>query len=74
VTKTIVISGWELGFRKVMLTELLRHDLGYSLSDAKAETDAVLDNQRRELNVEDAQFSEVLAKLRVLGAKCWLKD
>jgi hypothetical protein len=72
--KTIVMSGWELGLQKVKLTELLRHDLGYSLSDAKAKTDAVLDNQRTELNVEDTQFSAVLAKLRMLGAKCTLKD
>jgi ribosomal protein L7/L12 len=72
--KTIVMSGWELGFQKVKLTELLRHDLGYSLSDAKAKTNAVLDNQRTELNVEDAQIGEVLAKLHMLGAKCTLKD
>jgi ribosomal protein L7/L12 len=72
--KTIVMSGWELGFQKVKLTEFLKSDLGYSLSDAKAMTDAVLDNRSTELNVEDAQFSSVLAKLRMLGAKCTLKD
>lgn len=72
--KTIVISGWELGFQKVKLTELLRYDLGYSLSDAKAKTDMVLDNQRIELIVGDTQFSEMLAKLRLIGAKCTFKD
>ena len=71
--KTIVLSGWERGFQKVKLTEFLQSDLGISLSDAKAKTDAVLDNQRVELDVEEAQFNVVLAKLRMLGTKCTLK-
>lgn len=72
--KIIVMSGWELGFQKVKFTEFLKSDLGYSLSDAKAMTDAVLDNRSTELNIEDSQFSAVLAKLHTLGAKCTLKD
>lgn len=73
MTRTIVISGWELGFQKVKFTELLRYALGYSLSEAKARTDAVLNNHQVEIDFEESKSSELLAKVRALGAKCILK-
>ena len=66
--KTVAIFGWNSGFQKIKFTEFLRHDFGYSLSGAKAATDAVLDNQRIELQVEDAECDGVMSKLSDLGA------
>jgi ribosomal protein L7/L12 len=67
--ETIVIFGWKVGFQKVGFTKLLRHELGYSLSEAKSKTDAVLENQRIELRVHKAEVGQVLVKLNQLGAR-----
>jgi hypothetical protein len=71
---TVTIFGWSVGFRKVKFTELLRRDLGYSLSSAKAATDAVLDNQRLELYVRDTDCDGILFKLSELGARFVFED
>jgi ribosomal protein L7/L12 len=67
--KTIVIFGWKVGFQKVEFTKLLRHELGYSLSEAKFKTDAVLENQHIELRLHKAEIEQVLFKLNQLGAR-----
>jgi len=65
----VVIFGWNIGFQKMEFTKLLRHGLGYSLSEAKSKTDAVLENQRIELRLHNADVDQVLSKLKQLGAK-----
>lgn len=50
-------------------TKLLRNGLGYSLSEAKAKTDAVLKKQRIELRLHESDVDQVLLKLNQLGAK-----
>jgi hypothetical protein len=72
--KTVVILGWNSGFQKVKFTNFLRHDFGYSLSNAKAATDAVLDNQRLGLQVQECEFDRILAELSGLGAKFVLEE
>lgn len=67
--ETVVIFGWNVGFQKVGFTKLLRYELGYSLSEAKSKTDAVLENQRIELTLHKADVDHVLFKLTQLGAK-----
>jgi ribosomal protein L7/L12 len=67
--ETVVIFGWSGGFQKVEFTKLLRHELGFSLSEAKSKTDAVLQNQRIELRLHKAEVDQVLVKLNQLGAK-----
>jgi hypothetical protein len=72
--KTMTVSGWKTGFQKVAFTELLKHELGFSLSAAKAATDGVLDSQPLEINISEAKFEGMLARLRELGAKVSTKD
>jgi predicted nucleic acid-binding protein len=67
--KTVTISGWKVGFQKVRFTELLRGELGYSLSKAKAATDDVLDYRHLELAVPDAAVDRLMARLSDLGAE-----
>jgi len=67
--ETVVILGWNIGFQKVEFTKLLRHELGYSLSEAKSKTDAVLDNQRIELKLQKAGVDQVIFKMILLGVK-----
>jgi len=67
--KIIAILGWKTGFQKLKFTELLRRNFDYSLSGAKAATDAVLDNQRLELHVQEAEWDRMLSTLSELGAK-----
>jgi ribosomal protein L7/L12 len=72
--KIVVIDGWNVGFRKVEFTKMLKSRLGYSLSDAKALTDAVVAEHRVELHVEDSNLSEFQSALNELGAKFSVKD
>ena len=67
--KTVAIIGWNSGFQKVKFSELLKRDFGYSLSAAKAATDAVLENERLELQIRDSESETVLSQLSNLGAK-----
>lgn len=67
--KTITIIGWRTGFQKVGLTNLLRHELGYTLSDAKAATDTLLANRRLDLQAQDSELDQIVSTLRDLGAE-----
>jgi hypothetical protein len=51
----IVLSGWNPGFDKVGLTKLLRARPEYSLSRAKACTDAILGGQSVTIEVQTAR-------------------
>jgi len=72
--KTVAVLGWNVGFQKVKFTELLRRDFGYSLSGAKAATDAVLDNQRLELQVQNSEHDRILSELDGLGARFTVEE
>ena len=72
--KTVTIVGWSAGFQKVRLTDLLRQNLGYTLSEAKAATDSVLDNQRVKLQVQDSDYDGIVCALRDLRAVLELEE
>jgi len=65
--KRLVLQGWKIGFAKVSLTKLLRDELGYSLSEAKGITDAILENKEIRLPCQDQQAETTVAKLREIG-------
>ncbi len=69
----VAVTGWNTGFQKVRFAELLRRDLGYSLSRAKAATDSVLDDYCLELDVQATQCDDLLPRLQELGAKVTVK-
>jgi hypothetical protein len=73
-SETVEIYGWNLGFQKVEFTKMLENDLGYSLSEAKSATDAILNNQRVLLRVGKADVEVLLSKLNELGAKLTRED
>jgi hypothetical protein len=66
--KRVTVVGWKSGFRKVQFTQLLRVDFGYSLPDAKAATDGVLQNHPLELHISEAECDRLATRLRELGA------
>jgi hypothetical protein len=66
----IIICGWNLGFKKVAHTKLLRSEFGYSLLKAKSITDAVLDSQSVTIEVADDQINRLAFEVNQLGAKC----
>jgi ribosomal protein L7/L12 len=65
--RELVLQAWKIGFAKVSLTNLLRDGFGYSLSEAKAITDAILENKEIRLPCHDQQVEDVVAKLREIG-------
>jgi hypothetical protein len=65
--KTIIVSGWHIGFDKVGLTKLFRYDYGYSLSKAKTVTDSVLDGKAVTIENPDDRVEEFVMKLDRLG-------
>ena len=70
----VVILGWSAGFQKIKFTEILRRDFGYSLSIAKAATDAVLENKCVEISAQEADCYRLLPQLTKLGAKVVLEE
>jgi ribosomal protein L7/L12 len=67
--KSISISGWNVGFRKLEHTRLLRSEFGLSLSQAKQTTDEVLAGNAVTLQVPDDRYEQAVAELIKLGAK-----
>jgi hypothetical protein len=72
--KTIVISGWNVGFQKINFTQKLRHEFNFSFLSAKDACDAILDGQRLDLHVQDSEYSRMLSELRQLGVKFEVED
>jgi hypothetical protein len=68
MNRTLVMSGWNIGFRKVEFTKMLQSELGLSLAQAKGTTDKVLDKQRVELNVSEEKYERVAMLATELGA------
>ena len=71
--KTIVISGWNIGFQKINFSQKLRREFDFSLSSAKDASDAVLDGQHLEFQVQDSDCLRILSELSQLGAKVEVK-
>ena len=67
--KSVMISGWNTGFDKVGLTKLLRYSYGYSLTNAKAVTDAIMDGESVNIEISDDRMEELVSKLEHLGVK-----
>ena len=72
--RRVAVVGWNPGFQKVQFTEFIRGDFGYSLSKAKATTDAVLDQERVEFELQDADCTRLLPRFSQLGAQAVLED
>ena len=64
------ITGWAPGFKKIEHTKQLRECAGMSLVEAKAATDAVLENMTVVISLPDAAAARALAaQLLELGAQ-----
>lgn len=63
----LILRSWKIGFEKVSLTKLLRDEFGYSLADAKAITDAILENKEVRLPHPNQEGEKIVAKLREIG-------
>jgi ribosomal protein L7/L12 len=66
----IILYGWKIGFNKVAHTKLLRAKLGYSLLQAKAITDSVLDRKSVAIEVAADQVEHLALQLNELGVEC----
>jgi len=71
--KTIVISGWDIGFQKINFTQKLRREFDFSLSSAKNASDAVLNGKHLEFQVQDSDCGRILSEFSELGAKVEVK-
>jgi len=67
--KTLVLYDWDKGFKKVSLTELLHKRAGYSLAQAKAITDAVLNHESVSVELSEETFEQVANDLRDICVK-----
>ncbi len=65
--KNLTVNGWRIGFEKVKFTNLLKSEFGYSLADAKAATDAVLERKGVQLKVESSKYHHIAQELIALG-------
>jgi len=68
----IALSGWNPGFNKVRLTNLLHARPEFSLADAKAATDAVLDGKLVTIAVPDGETESFIDQINSLGLR-WSK-
>jgi ribosomal protein L7/L12 len=67
---TVLVSGWKPGFQKIEFTKLLRAEFGYSLTQAKGMTDAVMGGNGVEFQVPACEAERIAAAMEGLGAKC----
>jgi ribosomal protein L7/L12 len=71
----VTVIGWQPGLRKISMTKLYRRELKITLGPAKAMTDAVLNGEIVEFEVETEQQAERVAEeLRNLGALVEVHD
>jgi hypothetical protein len=69
--RQLVISGWNSGFDKILLTKTLRAEFGYSLSEGKSITDRVLANEevRIPFDHEHSREKDLVMRLREIGVR-----
>ena len=65
----IAVTGWCVGFQKVKFTQMLRHELGYTLSRAKASTDSILEDESLELEIQEEESERLISLLHELGIR-----
>ena len=68
-TTEIIVKGWNVGFKKIACTKLLRTELGLGLSEAKHITDAIVANRTVPLGISSLRAAKFISKLKELGAK-----
>ncbi|MEO6802642.1 MAG: hypothetical protein ABI197_05270 [Granulicella sp.] len=66
--RTLIINNWNIGFKKIEFTKMLRSELGLGLSEAKEITDSVLDRKSVELQVSDENYGHMIELATELGA------
>ncbi len=67
VNRPLIISGWNIGFRKVEFTKMLQSELGLGLSEAKGTTDKVLEKELVELHVSGQNYARIVELATELG-------
>ena len=74
--RLLAINGWNVGFNKIRLTNMLRAEFGYSLAEAKSITDQVLENQKIRIpfNSDPSSADDVVKRLLAIGAKASIVD
>ena len=67
----LVIRGWNVGFDKILLTQTLRAEFGYSLTEGKSITDQVL--AKHEVRIpfahEPSREEDLVKRLQEIGAR-----
>jgi ribosomal protein L7/L12 len=65
----IAIIGWKTGFNKVECTKTLQSACGFSLTEAKKITDAVLEGQTRVVELRSkSEATALVSRLEQIGA------
>lgn len=70
--RELVISGWNVGLDKILLTKALRAEFGYSLSEGKSMTDRVLAKEEIRIPLGHRSIEEeqaLLTRLREIGVQ-----
>ena len=67
VDRTVIIKGWNIGFKKVEFTKMLQSELGLGLSEAKNITDRVVDKDLVEFHVSGQDYARVVKLATELG-------
>lgn len=67
--RKVALRSYKPGLKKVSLTLLMRHTVGYSLKEAKNITDALLDRKPVMVEVPGDQLETVLGELTNLGVE-----
>jgi hypothetical protein len=60
------ITGWQVGFNKIEFTKLLREDFNFSLSQAKKNTDNLLEGKIIQLSFNENKKNKLINKLNKL--------
>jgi hypothetical protein len=58
--KTIIITGWKPGFPKVRFASFLKDQAGLGLYSAKALTDALLNGQTIQIEVDCSELERII--------------
>lgn len=74
--KRLVISGWNVGLDKILLTKTLRSELDYSLSEAKSITDQVVANEEIGILLDRAPSAaeDLMKRVIEIGVKASIED
>jgi len=65
----LALAGWNIGFKKVEFTKLLRVEFGLGQARAKEMTNAIIENHTVEIAIDELRSSEFIARVRKLGVK-----